>query len=181
MKISVVEMRLAMVVVAVADMLVFARATGITLIAMGIGTATVFLGSLYSYRVASGIGVLTICGAAANAIEITTLTDIGGLMTAALGIVVPVVVLALVSLSAEKEDIRIMVVRRGPVLRVLAYVLGCLFAVPVAAVLISVAAPGVSMRLPTMAESAILLVVTIAAGVVLTWREPRATAAEEEE
>lgn len=181
MSASIIQIRLAIVIVAVADMLVFARATGMTLVALAIGTATVFLGSVFSYRQASVMGLLVISGAAASAIEISTLTEIGAVITAGLGLVVPVIVLTLASLSSEGGEAGRVVIRRGPAFATAGYIVLCLLSVPVVALLISLFAPGISTNLPTMAEGAILLVITIAAGIALTWREPRNTEVKAEE
>lgn len=181
MKISTLQIQIVLVVAVAADMLVFAKASGMTLIGIVTGGATVLLGMTFSYRPASAIGVIIICATGAAAIQISTLTEVGTLITAAFGLVIPVIVLTLVSLSAEREEAASIILRKRPILRAAGYAVACLFAVPITVLLISFVAPGVSTRVATMTEAAILLVVTIGAGTALTWREPRASLAENEE
>jgi hypothetical protein len=180
-RINTIQVRLGFVLLSVASMLLFSHASGITLIAMAIGTATVFLGMQFSYRQAAAAGVLVISGAAASAIEVTTLTDLGSLETAAFGLVVPVMILTLVALSGEREGTVSTILRRRPTIRVAFYIVVCLFAAPLTVLLISLFAPGISAMMPMMAEASVVLAVTIAAVVVLTWREPRTSQVKAEE
>lgn len=178
MRAPTTQFKLAIILGMVALMLVFTRATGLTLIAMAIGAITAFMGMWYTYRQASAIGVLIISGAAAAAIEITSLTEVGALITTTFGLVIPVIVLMLVSLSAESEETKNVVLRRRPIIMIVGFITVCVLSVPLFALVMSLVAPGVATRLPVLTEAAILLVVTIGALTALTWREPRVSVEE---
>jgi len=180
-RVSVIQLRIGLVIAMVAEMLIFTRATGLTLIAMTVGTATTLMGMMYFYRQAAAIGILIISGAAAAAIEITSLTEVSTLLTATFGMVIPVIVLMLDALSAELDESTKIVVRRGPVLRIVGFVAASMISVPLVAFLTSIVAPGVATRLPVLTEAAIILVVAIAALTALTWREPKAVKPETSE
>ena len=171
--------RIAIVVLADADLLVFARATPLTLMVLGVGTILIFLGLIYEYKPASFLGLLISSAGAAASIEITTLTEISTVLTAIVGLLVPVSLLIWLTLSVEEGEGGASITKK-PVLIAASYSLLCVWSVPVTTLVLGLFVPTLSMSISAMTEAAIMLMAVIVGAVILTRKGPIAKAQEAE-
>jgi len=172
-----------LVAISTAAMLVFASLDFGAIIAVLAGAVLVVAGLLNSYKPAAVVGMLLASIGAASAIQINTLTEASTLVTAIIGLFLPVIVLSWLALSAE-EEIEIRIGRR-PSLVTSAYAIVCLFSVPIVVLIGGLIQPAIATRISTMTELAIALFVSAAGAVALTsgtLPSPKAeNVAEEEE
>ena len=182
MNLTMKYLRMLIVVIAVADILVFSKASGLILLTMGVGATTIFMGILFAYRPASAIGAIIVAIGAASSIEIPTLTEVSPLLTAIFGLLIPIFILVPVATSIEQGELRGSILKRKPAIASALYLLGCIFSVPVTVFLLSLFSPELSTRSSTMAESAILLLIAITGAVIVAGMNPKSitTLAEEE-
>lgn len=156
-----------------ATMLVFAEVTLAVLIPIVVGVALVLLGIGIAYRPPAIIGALAILFAVAFSVELPTLTDVEGVIRAALSLFVPTVTMGWAALSCEPGDERSI----GPLTRPTAVLVGTsaamLLAVPIFGFVIGVFLPTVSTRISTMAEISVLLVAVTAIGMSLSRSVPK--------
>ncbi|MGQ9588214.1 MAG: hypothetical protein ACUVT7_07535 [Thermoplasmata archaeon] len=172
--------RYARVTIVLAAVVVLALFSGISLLklsAMAVGTAMVFLGIAYYYRAAAAIGLLILSATAAASVQVSTLLEVDELLTAAIGLLTPVSILAGVALTVEEERLVEEAVGKRPIAIASIYGLACLFSVPIAVLIISAIHPGVSTRTETMAEAAIVLMTATIGGVLITVKGPGPPAA----
>ena len=162
------EMRIFLVIVAVADIMVFSRMTILPLVAIAFGGLMIALGIIYSYRPPCLIGLTVVSVAGAASTEIPSLYELDMLLTAIISLLVPVLVLIWLALSGEEDvELRISIMRR-PALVAIGYGLICIWSAPLVALIVSLFAPTISMRSSITTEVAIVLLTTIAVGLVLT-------------
>ena len=166
------RMRIVLLLLVTADLMVFSRITLLPLIAMAIGAATILLGIVSSYRIASMIGLLVVMTTAAASIEIPSLLEFGAIMTAIIALLLPVLTLIWLALSVEEGERQQASVRKVPAGVALAYALVCVWSAPLAVLVLSLFAPTVSMRVDILAEISIMLVAAIGGGVLLLRRKP---------
>jgi hypothetical protein len=166
--------KILLILAVVADILVFSSATSLSIAFIGIGTAMILLGILYSYRLSSIVGFLIVSTVAANGADITSLTEIGPLMTALVGLLLPLFFLMWLALAAE-EDAHMAPLMRRPLAISLVYAFICLWCVPLLVLALGVFFPTVFARVSTMTEIALMLTVTITGGIALTYREATRT------
>ncbi len=152
--------------------MVFSRLTILSLAAIAIGVFTMFLGLEFSYRPASVIGLLAVAVTASASITILSLDTIGAVLTAMIGLLLPLLVLIWIALSAEEGDKQeVAVVRKSAALSVL-FAIICLWSAPLAILAISFFAPTVAMSASTLTEISIVIVVTIGGALLVLRRKP---------
>lgn len=164
-----------LVIAVAADIMVFSRISALPLIATAAGTAMILLGIEYSYRPASLAGLLAVVIAAASSVEIPTLLELGMILTALIALLIPVLLLIWLALSAEEGEEQQVSLMTKPGAISLGYALACLWAVPIALLIVSLLTPTLSMRITIITEAAIILIATIAGGILLTRRRPAIT------
>lgn len=174
-------MRNAMVIALVIDMLVFSRATTLTIMGMVIGTAVVLIGLTYAYRIASFLGMLVIATVAGASVEIPTLTELSSLLTAMLALLLPIFALSWLALTAEEGERRDVTLMRRPLAIAITYSIVALWSAPLTILVMSLFIPTISIRLSVITEAAIMLIAAIVGVVILTRKNPtaRKTAGEE--
>jgi hypothetical protein len=165
--------RILIMILATADLMVFSRLTLFPLMAISIGTVVMLLGVQYSYRLASVIGMLVVAIAASASVTVPSLLTIGELLTVIIGLLLPLMMLIWIALSAEEGDTQhVAVVRRAAYMSV-AYSLACLWTTPLVVLAISLFSPSVAMSISTLGEISIMMVATIAGGLLVLRRKPR--------
>jgi len=174
--------RAAIVLGAAADLVAFSGVSVLKLTGIGVGIALAMLGLAYAYRQPGAIGMLMVSATAAASIEITSLQEVRELLTAVIGLLIPVSMLAWVSLTAEEDRIE-RHFRGRPLALTSVYGVLCVLSVPTTILVLSFFVTGVSMRITTMAEAAIVLLVAVAGGLLLTFERsaPAAVVAAAEE
>ncbi len=130
----------------------------------------IVLGSFYWYRPGAMMGVVVVAIGAASSIQLDSVLEVGTVLTAVLGLLLPLFLLALQALGAEQGDIRVTSIRSRPALQALLFGLACVMAVPAAVGLTSFVLPTMTMRLDVTAETAILLIAAAAGSILLTRR-----------
>ncbi len=158
------------VAILLTEISVFTEATPLTLIALFLGGVMIVLGSLYSYRQGAFLGVLIVATGAASSINLESVLEVGPLLTAILGLLLPTFLLALHALRTEQGGIGLMGVRGKAAMTVLLFGVLCVFSAPLIAGLAGTALPTLTIRLSAIAEIAIMLIVTTAGGILLTRR-----------
>jgi len=173
--------RYALVILLVTDILVFSRATTLTIMGMVIGTAVVLLGLAYSYRVAAFVGMLVVATVAGASVEIPTLTELSSLLTAMLGLLLPIFALAWLALTAEEKQGREVTLMRRPLGIAIAFAILALWSAPLTILVMSLFAPNIALRLTVVTEAAIMLIAAIIGIVILTRKDPTVRMAAGEE
>jgi len=167
--------KVVIVLAVIVDLVTFSGVSLLKLAAMGVGMVMVLLGIAYSYRQPAAIGLLILSATAAASIELTTLLEIGKLLTAIVGLLVPVSILAWIALTSEEERRADEIILKRPIALASVYGLVCLLSIPIVVLIISLFNPGISMRTATMTEAAIVLITATLGGVVITMRSPAPT------
>lgn len=167
--------RILLLVLVTADLMVFSRITLLPLIAIAIGAATIILGIVSLYRIASVFGLLVVITSAAASIEIPSLLELGAILTAIIALLLPIITMIWLALSVEEGENQQVSFRRRPGAIALAFALVCIWSVPLFTLILSIFAPTVSARMDTLTEISILWVVTIAGAVFMLRRRPSLT------
>jgi len=162
--------KILLVAVMVIEMSVFAEATVLTLISLALGGIMIALGSLYAYRPGAIVGVIVVAIGAASSIQLDTVLEASAVLTAVLGLLLPLFVLALHALGAELGDLRVLPARSRHAAFALLFGVICVISAPLLTGMMSVILPTMAMRLGITAETAILLLVAAAGSVILTRR-----------
>jgi hypothetical protein len=149
---------------------VFARATPLTLIALVLGGILIVLGSLYSYRPGAMIGLTIVAMNAASSIQLDSLLEISTMLTAILGLLIPLFLLALHALGTEQVDIRTMSVKSRPAIMALSFCLACILITPLTIGMMGLILPAMTVRLSGTAETAIVLLILAIGSILLTRR-----------
>ncbi len=149
---------------------VFTRATPMTLIALVLGGVLVVLGSLYSYKPGAMMGVIIVAMNAASSIQLDSLLEISTILTAILGLLIPLFLLALHALGTEQADVRAMSIRSRPAMMALSFGFACVLSTPLAVGLMGLALPAITIRLSGTVETAIVLLVLTIGTTLLTRR-----------
>ena len=147
-------------------MLAFSKANFGTLIGVLAGDILVIAGLLNKYTPAAVFGMLVAAASTGASTDIYTLTETSSLMTAILGLFLPVIVLTWLALSAEDEDIS---VRRRPSLVTSVYAVLGLLSVPITVAVAGLVQPAFAARISTMTEVAILLFASAVGAIALTF------------
>jgi len=164
--------RILLLLLVTADLMVFSRITLLPLIAMAIGSATIILGIVSMYRIASVFGLLVVIATAAASIEIPSLLELGAILTAIVALLLPIMTIIWLALSVEEGESQQVSFRKRPGAIALLFALLCIWSAPLLILVLSFFAPSVSMRLDTLAEISILLVATIVGSVLMFRRRP---------
>ncbi len=165
-------LRIAVIILATADLMAFSRLTIFPLLGVIIGIVAMFLGLVYTYRPASVVGMLVVAIAASASISIPSLLTIGDLLTAIVGLLFPLLMLIWIALSAEEGDNQQVAVLRKAVYISVGYSLICLWSAPIAVLVISLFSPTIAMSISTLGEIAIIMVATIISSLIVLRRKP---------
>jgi len=160
-------------ILATADLMIFSRLTVFPLVAISVGIVVMFLGLEYSYRLASVVGMLVVAIAASASIPIPSLLTIGDVLTAIIGLLLPLLMLIWIALAAEEGDSQQVAVVRRAAYTSVAYSLACIWAPPITVLAISLFSPTVAMSVSTLSEISIMMVATIAGGLIVLRRKPK--------
>ncbi|MCU0853048.1 MAG: hypothetical protein MUC90_07360 [Thermoplasmata archaeon] len=169
-----VRIRELIIVISVAVISVFSNITLLTMTALALGTIAITLGISYSYRPASIVGLLTIYMAAASAMEIPTLMETSMVITAILGMLIPVVLLGLLALSFEDEENDSIVVPKRPLAISLFYGAVCVMAAPLVSLAISLVAPTFALNVNIVSQMALVFIAAVLGGMYLARTKPPA-------
>lgn len=169
--------RAAVVLASGGAMLVFSKVTFSTLVPMLVGILLVLLGVVIAYRPSSVLGLLIVLTASALASDVGTLTDIGGVLTAAVTLFIPSLLMAWAALSSEPGEPYDLRVRTRAFVRLLAMAAACVLCVPIFAVCVGIVLPTASMGVSTMTEMSVLLLAAVTAALLLTRSAPVTEAA----
>jgi len=173
--------RIVLLLLVTADLMVFSRITLLPLIAMAIGAATIVLGIVSLYRIASVLGLLVVISTAAASIEIPSLLELGAILTAIVALLLPIMTIIWLALSVEEGENQQVSFRRRPGAIALIFALMCVWSAPLVILILSFFAPTVSTRVGTLTEISILLVVTIAGAMLMFRRRASGTVAPKPE
>jgi len=154
----------------VTEMSVFMEATVLTLMALALGAIMIALGSLYAYRPGAMIGLMAVAIGAAASIELDSVLEVSTVLTALLGLFLPLFVLAIHALGIEQSSLRTMSSRLRPTAFALLFGAACVLSAPIVIGLMGFALPTVSMRVSVTAEIAVILLVAVAGSLALTWQ-----------
>ena len=151
--------------------LVFSRMSSYSLFVLAFGAVIMLLAFVSYYRPAALFGLLIVAISATMSMELDTLIETAPLMTALVGLLLPMTLLTLFALSSEGDGENGYAQRR-PALVGVAYTGGCLLSVPVSIAAIGLVLPNVSLRFFGMTEISILLMFSAVLAIALTSREP---------
>lgn len=165
------EVRITGVALAVLDMIIFSRITASLIFVAGAGTALIVLGISYTNRLSAFGGLVMVVGAVAASVQITTLLLMSEVLTALLGLLLPTLVLAFLSLSANEETFEASLQARPTVLS-LAFAMLCLWSVPIVSMAVGLLLPTVTMRITETAEISIVMITLVAGALLLTRQQP---------
>lgn len=165
--------RIAAMALAVLDLMIFSHLTILPMIAILIGAVVIFLGIEYSYRPASIVGMLVVAIAASASISIPSLLTLSNLLTAMVGLLLPLLILIWLALSTEEGEAQEVTVVRNAALVSVGYALVCIWSAPIAILVVSLFSPTLAMNVSILVEISILLVITVAGGVLMMRRTPR--------
>ncbi len=174
------HLKIAATVASASVMLIFTEVTLSTLIPILVGVSLIILSVGMSYRPPAVVGILTILAVSALATDIATLTDARNLFAATVSLYVPSLIMMWAALSAERDDDYELRMMTRPFGRFVIAAIVCLLSVPVFAVVLGILQPSMSMRLSTMAEMSLLLLVTSTTAFLLARSSPDSLNAEAE-
>ncbi len=155
---------------AVLAILSLGRMSAAGILAISVGTLLLAVGLWISYRPASVFGFMTLAIGSGLAVDFDSVTDSSALMSAALGILVPVYITGWVALSSEIDEPIEISVRHRATLLTTAYTIVCVFSVPIGALILGLTAPNLSAHMTIITEAAIMLLAISIWVVVLTSR-----------
>jgi len=130
------------------------------------GAVSLSMGFLAGYRPAAILGLLIMCVVAATAVSVDTLTTVGQLLTATLGLMLPMSGLTWFALSVEPHDESPGAQSRRPAVLSTAYMLACVLLVPAAAFVMGLLVPNISELFTRLMEISIISVVAIVGSVL---------------
>ena len=157
---------------AVLAILSLGRMSAAGILAISVGTLLLAVGLWISYRPASVFGFMTLAIGSGLAIEFESVTEFSALMSASIGILVPVSIAGWVALSSEIEESIEIRIRNRATLLTIAYTAVCVFSVPIAALIIGLTVPNLSTHMTIITEAAIMLLAISTWVIVLTSRAP---------
>jgi len=166
------DQKIVLTIGAIIVLMLFSQIGTSTLLGMIVAAALMILGLVSYSRPTSVIGMLLASGSAAASIGQQSLTVVGNVLNAAIGLFVPIYLLAWIALSAEEES-RPISLRRGPALMTTLYATVCLLSVGLVAFTLGVVAPAVSSGMSALMEIAIVLLTATMGITILTFRNPR--------
>lgn len=151
---------------------VFSEITIITVLALILGGIMMLLGILNAHRPSAFLGTLVVAVGGTSSMRFTSLLDVGGILTAVAGLLLPVLLLSLHALGVESEDIKAMILRKRPAMLAILFGVLCVLSAPLATFGMSIFLPTVAMRIGTIGEISIMLVFTVAGVLFLTRHIP---------
>lgn len=160
------------VAVLIADISVFSVVTVMTLLTLILGGIMILLGIFYAYRWSAFLGTLVVAAGGASSMQLTSVLDVGAVLTAFIGLLLPVLLLTLHALGVESEEIGKMAMKTRPALFAILFGAVCILSAPLLSAGISIFMPTMAMRLSTTSEIAIMLLITAAGTLYLTRRAP---------
>ncbi len=170
------NVKILVAVAATAVLLTFSEMNAATLFAAIVGAVLIILGLVSYYRPASVVGLMVTGASVAISNDPGSLTAMPSLLNAGLGILIPVYLLAWVSLSSGFDvPAESRLKTRASALTIL-FMLTCALSVPVAALALSYFSPRFSMSMSVLTEIAIILGVTTTGIIILTTQSPKSTA-----
>jgi hypothetical protein len=155
----------------IVTILVFSRMSSYSLFVLAFGAFIMLLAFASYYRPAALFGLLIVAISATMSMEIDTLIETAPLMTALVGLLIPMTLLTLFALSSESDG-EDGYVQRRPALVGAAYTGCCLLSVPIVIAATGLVFPNMSLRFFGMTEISILLMFSAVLAIVLTSREP---------
>jgi hypothetical protein len=164
--------KIVLAIVAIIVLMLFSQIETSTLLGMIVAAALMVLGLVSYSRTTCVIGMMIASGSAAASLGQQSLTVVGNLLNTAIGLLVPIYLLAWIALSAEDEP-RPIVIRRSPALLTAIYATACLLSVGVVALILGVIVPAVSIGMSALMEIAIVLLTTTVGITILTYRNPK--------
>lgn len=160
------------VAVLITDISVFSEVTMITMLSLVLGGIMILLGIFYAYRPSAFLGTLVVAIGGASSMQLASVLDVGAVLTAFIGLLLPVLLLTLHALGVESEEIGNMSMKARPALFALMFGGLCILSAPLVSASISIFMPTMAMRLSTISEVAIMLLATVAGTLYLTRRRP---------
>jgi hypothetical protein len=159
-------------IVAIVDLMLFSQMEPSTLIGVLLAAVLVLVGLASLSRSTSVIGMMLASGSAAASLGHQSLTIVGNLLNSAIGLFLPVYLLAWIALSAEVEP-RPLGIRRGPAVLTAIFAIVCLMSVGMVAFALGVAAPAISIGMSALMEIAIVLLTATTGIAILALRKPQ--------
>jgi hypothetical protein len=151
---------------------IFSQHSILVILAQAMGAVLMVLGLLSSYRPSSLVGLLLTATGSASAIDLPSLLEIGQIITAIASLAIPMFILTWVALSAEEGETTDVLLLKRPAIIAVVYAMICLLSAPLVILVTSLLAPTTSMRVTSMTEIAVILIVTVAGAIALTRRVP---------
>jgi hypothetical protein len=165
--------RIIMSLAAIAVMLMFSEMRAATLFATIAGAVLVMLGLVTFYRPASVIGLMITAAAEAISNNPGSLTSISSVLNAVFGLLLPLYVLAWVSLSSGSEVPSELRTRSRASAITILFMLACALSVPVTALALGLVSPRFSMSISMLTEIAVVLGVATTGIILLTAQTPK--------
>jgi hypothetical protein len=150
--------------------LVFSSMNAYTLLLAAIGGGIMLLAFFSYYRPGAVFGLLFVSISAAWSVDVETLVEIGPIMTAFVGLMLPLAGLIMFALSSEVE-IRSARRQKKPLLVSSAYGALCLLSVPITVVVLAAVLPNLTASFSGLTEAAIVLLFVSVGATLLTARE----------
>ena len=166
------DQKIVLAIGSITVLLLFSQISTSTLLGMIVAAALMVVGLVSYSRPTSVIGMMIASGSAAASLEQQSLTVVGNLVNAAIGLFAPIYLLAWIALSAEEEP-RPILIRKGPALLTTIYATACLLSVGAVAFTLGVFAPAVSIGMSALMEIAIVLLTATVGITILTFRNPK--------
>jgi hypothetical protein len=151
--------------------LLFSKTTPLGLVGFVAGVAALMLGFFAEYRPIAILGLLIACVVAASTIYIDTLTVVGMIFTATLGLLLPLSALTWFALSVEPWEHGPKAHSRRPSVLSVAYIFACVLSVPAAALVMGVLVPNFSELFTDLMEISIISTVAIIGAVLADPKE----------
>ena len=165
--------RIIMGLAAIAVILMFSEMSAATLFATVVGAGLIMLGLVTFYRPASVIGLMITAAAGAISNNPGSLTSIPPVLNVVFGLLLPLYVLAWVSLSSGSEVPSELRIRSRASAFTILFMLVCALSVPVTALALGLFSPRFSMSMSVLTEIAVILGVTTTGIIVLTAQTPK--------
>ena len=162
--------------IAVMATLSLGEMSALAILAISVGALLLVVGLWISYRPASVFGFMTLAIGSGIAVDFSTLSEFSTLISAVIGILIPVYIVGWVALSSEIEGPVEINFRNRSTLITIVYTVICAFSVPIASLVVGLTAPNMSTHITMITEAAIMLLVIAIALVVLTSRTPKTRA-----
>lgn len=167
------RVKIGIAVAATVVVLMFGEMNPSALLAIIIGALLMVLGIYSLYRPAAVIGAMLAIIGAGVAVSVNSVTDVGSLLTAVLGLFVPVYVVMSCALWSEDEEGTELAPRRRPTVQAAGFAVVTLMSVPLVSLVLGVFFPAISIHMSIMSEAAIMLLATACGVIVMTGRVPR--------